>query len=105
MNDQALGTYADHFKMFTNTLGISQDADIFLALFIRGLTKQLHQTIQLDEVYTYEGLCHQAEENLYDMQKECKAQCAIIQTTFFKTHPDLEGLEWHGPLIPEPQSR
>ena len=52
MNGQALETYANHFKMFTDTLGISRDADIFLALFIQGLTEQLHQTIRLNEVYT-----------------------------------------------------
>ena len=34
MHDQALETYASHFETFTDTLGISQDADIFLALFI-----------------------------------------------------------------------
>ena len=82
MHDQALETYADHFETFTNTLGISWDADIFLALFIQGLTKQLHQTIQLDKVYTYEGLCRQAEENLCDIQQEWQAKHAIIWTTF-----------------------
>ena len=104
MNDQALNTYAEHFEAFTDTLGILQDADIFLALFIRRLTEQLHQMIHLDEVHTYEGLCRQAEENLYNIQKEYEAKHAIIQTAFFRIHPDLKGLEWHSPLVPEPQS-
>ena len=62
-------------------------------------------TIRLHEVQNYEGLRAQVEENLLEMQREAEAKQAIIRTAFLCAHPELEGLEWHAPLIPEHQSR
>ena len=80
------------------------DSIFFLALFIQGLTKQIHDTVRLHEVQNYEGLRAQVEENLLEMQHEAEAKQAIIRTAFLHVHPELEGLEWHTPLILEPQS-
>ena len=104
MHNQKLETYADQFEKLTTELGKPRDNIFFLALFIQGLTKQMHDTIRLHEVQNYEGLHAQVEENLLEMQREAEAKQAIIRTTFLRAHPDLEGLEWHAPLIPEPQS-
>ena len=102
MHNQKLETYADQFEKLTTELEKPQDNIFFLALFIRGLMKQMRDTIRLHEVQNYEGLRVQVEENLLEMQREAEAKQAIIWTTFLHAHPKLEGLEWHAPLIPEP---
>ena len=61
-------------------------------------------TVRLHEVQNYNGLRRQVEENLLKMQREAEAKQSIIRATFMRTHPELERLEWHAPLIPEPQS-
>ena len=61
-------------------------------------------TVRLHEVQNYDGLRKQVEENLLEMQREAEAKQSIIRTAFMRAHPELEGLEWHAPLIPEPQS-
>ena len=105
MHNQKLETYADQFERLTTELEKPCDNIFFLALFIRGLTKQIRDTVRLHEVQNYEGLRRQVEENLLEMQKEAEAKQAFIQMTFLCAHPELEGLEWHAPLSPESQSR
>ena len=105
MHNQKLEEYASQFEKLTNELEKPRDNLFFLALFIRGLTKQMRDTIRLHEVQTYEGLRTQVEENLLEMQREAEAKQAVIRTTFLRAHPELEGLEWHAPLIPGHQSR
>ena len=65
----------------------------------------MRDTVRLHEVQNYEGLRAQVEENLLEMQQEAEVKQAHIRTAFMRAHPELEGLEWHMPLIPEPQSR
>ena len=68
MHNQKLETYADQFKRLTTELDKPRNNLFFLVLFIRGLTKQLRDTIHLHEVQNYKGLHCQVEENLLDMQ-------------------------------------
>ena len=104
MHNEKLETYANQFEKLTTELEKPRDNTFFLALFIRGLTKQIRDTIHLHEVQNYEGLRRQVEENLLKMQREAEAKQAIIRTAFLQAHPKLEGLDWHAPLISEPQS-
>ena len=39
------------------------------------------------------------------MQRETETRHAIIRTTFFHAHPELEGLEWQALLVQEPWSQ
>ena len=105
MHNEKLEMYADQFEKLTTELEKPHDNIFFLALFIWGLTKQIHDTVHLHEVQNYKGLRTQVEENLLEMQREAEAKQAIIRTAFLRAHPELEGLEWHAPLIQEPQSR
>ena len=105
MHNQKLEIYANNFKKLTNELKLARDNTFFLALFIHGLTNQLCDTIQPHEVQNYEGLWHQVEENLLDMQRDAKTKQAIIHTAFFQTHPELEGLDWQAPLVQKPWSQ
>ena len=68
MTNQKLETYVDQFEKLITELDKPRNNLFFLALFIQGLTKQLCDTICLNEVQTYEGLCCQVEENLLEMQ-------------------------------------
>ena len=45
MHNQKLETYIDHFERLTDELISPCDNIFFLALFIRGLTEQLHDTV------------------------------------------------------------
>ena len=104
MHNLKLETYVDQFEKLTTELEKPHDNLFFLALFIQGLTKQIRDMVRLNEVQNYEGLHQQVEENLLEMQREAEAKQAIIQMAFLCAHPELEGLEWHVPLIPESQS-
>ena len=105
MHNEKLEAYADQFEKLTTELEKPHDNLFFLALFICGLTEQLHDTVCLHEVQNYEGLRAQVEENLLEMQREAEAKHAIIRIAFLCAHPELEGLEWHAPLVQEPHSR
>ena len=78
MHNQKLETYADQFEKLTTELEKPRDNIFFLALFIRGLTKQICEMVRLHEVQNYEGLHAQVEENLLEMQCEAEAKQAII---------------------------
>ena len=78
MHNEKLETYANQFEKLTTELEKPRDNTFFLALFIRGLTKQIRDTIHLHEVQNYEGLRRQVEENLLKMQREAEAKQAII---------------------------
>ena len=105
MYNQKLKIYADNFEKLTEELQSPRDNTFFLALFIHELTKQLHDTVRLHKVQSYEGLRCQVEENLLGMQQETETKHAIICTMFFCAHPELKGLEWQAPLVQEPWSR